>query len=78
MKLKHKVPRLRKPIEPDFDETGEPLFWIDGVAYPAKRVVWRIHYGEDPGVENDVVSTCGNQRCVNPAHLELRSMSRRH
>ena len=43
---------------------------LGGVDTYAHRVAYQAHYGEDPGPWQ-VLHSCDNPRCCNPAHLSL-------
>jgi HNH endonuclease len=48
---------------------GYGQLWHDGRVQRAHRVFYQLHVGPIPdGLQID--HTCGNRRCVNPAHLE--------
>lgn len=70
------------------DEVGDCMEWklhmcdgkhpqwrVDGVCHPARRVVWELVNGPvRPGLQ--IGTTCGNPKCVNPAHLAARTRSK--
>lgn len=44
--------------------------WIDGIAYRAHRIAYKLFYNTDPG-KMLVCHRCDNPRCCNPHHLFL-------
>jgi hypothetical protein len=45
-------------------------FGMGGATYKSNRVAYFIHYGQDPG-DMEVMHSCDNPKCCNPAHLSL-------
>lgn len=52
------------------DEDGYALFKIKGKMYRASRLMYLLHYGEDPGPKL-VCHHCDNPPCMNPADFFL-------
>lgn len=52
--------------------TGERYggFRMGKATYKSNRIAYFIHYGEDPA-EMEVIHSCDNPKCCNPAHLSL-------
>ncbi len=60
------------PWKGSVDDDGYGEFVIEGVTYPAHRVAFVIATGlEDEGWE--IVQTCKDKLCQNPAHLIANS-----
>lgn len=51
---------------------GPRKFTLDGVQERAHRIAWRLTHGDDDLEDGrQVLRTCNDPRCVNPAHLAL-------
>jgi hypothetical protein len=53
---------------------GRGLFWLEGRTVSAARIAFLLSRREDPG-KTALRHKCENRLCVNPDHLELRSVS---
>ena len=50
--------------------TGGTLPINRGGKMPMTHYVWKLHFGEEPAVDNGfLLHACGNTRCINPGHL---------
>lgn len=63
-----------------FTNGGQPLFISygrgkksDRIQMQGRRVAWALVNNEEPSAY--LLSTCGNDQCVNPAHLEPRQLN---
>lgn len=55
-------------------EKGHPVMSIGALgSRSARRMVWALEHGEVPK-RRMVTTTCGQKRCLNPAHLALRAV----
>ncbi len=75
-----KVARIGGPgtclewIAGDAEDGGSLI--IDGHYYIGRRVIWTLVNGPLPD-KAQVFNTCGNRRCVDPAHSELAQKQRK-
>lgn len=53
--------------------SGTATLIIQGRSRSVRRVLWQIVNGEIPD-QNVISDTCGDRKCMNPAHLRLRSL----
>jgi hypothetical protein len=55
-----------------FGGKGGPMISANKGSISARRVIWMAANGETVPDNRHVVTTCGEQKCVNPAHLRLK------
>lgn len=51
---------------------GGPMTSSGGRSLSARRIAWETARGEPVPDNRQVITTCGNPICLNPAHLELK------
>ena len=51
--------------------TSKAQIKIDGRQLSGRRIIWEVENNEELPREMNLIGTCGNPRCVNPAHVAV-------
>lgn len=54
-------------------QNSQPTVWVAGTTMSGRRMAWERAHGKAPNRGQWVRVTCGVARCLNPAHLALRT-----